>query len=345
MAMKKNSLCLLFLPFLSIFSLAQTYKFSTLYSFQNNGKDPSGPTSLILGADGNLYGTSELGGTYNAGTVFKMTTKGVLTVLHSFNGTTGGGNPTSLARYSRTGDIYGTTGTTVFKLTLKNSTFTFSTLYSNNLYAQMGAAVLDSHGNLYGTAYLCTSSTCVWEIPAGATWMDVWDAGDVENFISNIVIDKNGYLYVGEAYGGIAFSAWVQEIGGSGSSFGPSGEWPISLREDSSGEIYALAQGDFSDDGTNGEIFKTDTVGNVSILYTFVGGSQPSGSFSLDSTGNIFGTAYGTNGFVFKVKPTGILTSLYAGAVNANVGVVMDESGNLYGTTTTGLGSVFKLTK
>src|SRR5450432_1418455 len=47
-----------------------------------HGKGPRG--GLALGADGNFYGTTNQGGSSNYGTLFKITSGGVLTVLHHF---------------------------------------------------------------------------------------------------------------------------------------------------------------------------------------------------------------------------------------------------------------------
>ena len=47
-----------------------------------NGSDPSSP--LLQGIDGNLYGTTTMGGMHNAGEVFKITPEGMLTVVYSF---------------------------------------------------------------------------------------------------------------------------------------------------------------------------------------------------------------------------------------------------------------------
>lgn len=61
----------------AIVSSAQT--FTTLASFDDYA--PEAP--LVQGLDGNLYGTTELGGTSNDGMVFKITPTGTLTVLYS----------------------------------------------------------------------------------------------------------------------------------------------------------------------------------------------------------------------------------------------------------------------
>ena len=93
----------------AIASPAQT--FTTVANFHfTNGSGPN--AGLIQGTDGNFYGTTLLGGTNNnctdrCGTVFKITAKGTLTTLHSFDGTDGS-SPTGLVQ-ATDGNFYGTT--------------------------------------------------------------------------------------------------------------------------------------------------------------------------------------------------------------------------------------------
>jgi uncharacterized repeat protein (TIGR03803 family) len=48
-----------------------TWKYAVVHDF--NGQDGNGPNGVTVGADGNLYGTTIAGGTYNRGVVFEIT--------------------------------------------------------------------------------------------------------------------------------------------------------------------------------------------------------------------------------------------------------------------------------
>src|ERR1035441_3930515 len=81
---------------------------TTLYSFAG-GSDGSSPKSKLLdGKNGYFYGTTTSGGLYGLGTIFKITSTGVLTTLVSFNGSNGYYSQSGLIQGSD-GNIYGTT--------------------------------------------------------------------------------------------------------------------------------------------------------------------------------------------------------------------------------------------
>ena len=67
---------------------------------------PSG--ALMLGADGNFYGTTTEGGIYGDGTIFSLTTNGAVTNLYSFEGADGSFPGAALIQ-GRDGSFYGTT--------------------------------------------------------------------------------------------------------------------------------------------------------------------------------------------------------------------------------------------
>ena len=96
-----------------------------VYSFGSDATDGVAPQSdLIMDSAGNLYGNTYTGGTVGAGIVFKITTSGEKTTLHSFAGPpTDGSNPAGGLVMDSAGHLYGTTsvgGTnalgTVFKI-------------------------------------------------------------------------------------------------------------------------------------------------------------------------------------------------------------------------------------
>jgi uncharacterized repeat protein (TIGR03803 family) len=109
-----------------------------------------------------------------------------------------------------------------------------------------------------------------------------------------------------------------------------------------------------------GTVFKIDTAGKETVLYSFTGGADaahPQAGLVLDAQGNLYGTtigggAYGV-GTVFKVDPTGAETVLHSFSNSPDgaypqAGLVLDAQGNLYGTTYGGgnaysYGTVFKV--
>ena len=80
-----------------------------LYSFPNYTDDGSKPSNLIVGSDGNFYGTTFIGGNSNYGTVFRLTPAGSETVLYSFLGGSDGELPSASLAEGSDGNFYGTT--------------------------------------------------------------------------------------------------------------------------------------------------------------------------------------------------------------------------------------------
>src|ERR1039458_10759990 len=60
-------------------------------SFAFHCATASNPYALILGTDGNFYGTTLDGGATNAGTIFRLTPGGSFTLLYAFDESGGGG--------------------------------------------------------------------------------------------------------------------------------------------------------------------------------------------------------------------------------------------------------------
>jgi uncharacterized repeat protein (TIGR03803 family) len=98
--------------------------YTVLYTF-TGGADGSQPVAdVVRDSQGNLYGTTSLGGAHGFGTVFKLDASGAETVLYSFTGGTDGSQPFGGLVQGRRGNLYGTTrfggangAGTVFRLT------------------------------------------------------------------------------------------------------------------------------------------------------------------------------------------------------------------------------------
>jgi len=83
--------------------------FSDVYSFAASAATPD---TLIVGSDGNFYGTTTLGGASDSGTIFELSSGGAFSLLHSFNGTSEGATPYGLIQ-GHGGTFYGVAMTTL----------------------------------------------------------------------------------------------------------------------------------------------------------------------------------------------------------------------------------------
>jgi len=92
----------------TIFKMTPQGKVTTLYAF-TDGPDGGGPAApLFQSTDGNFYGTTQVGGiTSRWGTVFKITSQGKLTVLHTFSALDGQ-SPIAGVTLGSDGNLYGT---------------------------------------------------------------------------------------------------------------------------------------------------------------------------------------------------------------------------------------------
>jgi len=146
----------------TIFKLTPSGTLTTLHQFELTD-GVTLPMPLVEGIDGNLYGTTQNGGSGGNGTVFKIGLAGNFTVLHNFDATGADGlGPSSLVQ-ATDGAFYGLTGAggsgsdcflgcgTIFKITPGGA---FTTLHDFS-YAEgtrtSGGLIQASDGNLYGT--------------------------------------------------------------------------------------------------------------------------------------------------------------------------------------------------
>ena len=152
----------------TVFKITPAGALKTLYSFcaQTNCPDGSGPNALVLGSDGNFYGTSANGGTstacgvYGCGTVFKITPQGAFTSLHSFD-VTDGDSITAPLMQAADGNFYGVAQAdgpllygTVFRITPKGKLTTIYSFGAQPNFADganpWARLVQAANGHLYG---------------------------------------------------------------------------------------------------------------------------------------------------------------------------------------------------
>ena len=91
----------------TVFKISSAGTLSLLHSFAD--ADGYQPNALVLGADGNFYGTTASGGTIGYGVVFKITPAGVPTTLYNFPGKGGGAQPYAGLVQANNGSFYGVT--------------------------------------------------------------------------------------------------------------------------------------------------------------------------------------------------------------------------------------------
>jgi uncharacterized repeat protein (TIGR03803 family) len=151
-----------------VFRIAAGTGESAVYSFTGKAGDGSLPTSLMLAADGNLYGTTEVGGQGDFGTIFRVTPAGTETVLYSFGGGEDGELPLAPLVEGSDGNFY---GTEPFGGNRRGTIFSITPAgVKTVLHAFAGGAadgadpytplVQGNDGNFYGTTSGGGDSTC-----------------------------------------------------------------------------------------------------------------------------------------------------------------------------------------
>jgi len=325
---------------------AQAQTFTTLHSFDGtDGADPIG--ALVQATDGRLYGSTT--GALLLGTIFKITPSGALTTLYNFCYGCGIGPGTLIQ--GTDGNFYGTTWNaegTIFKFTPKNGTRT--TLYDfsaqgggENGEYPYGVLVQATDGNFYGTTGIggAYGEGTLFKITPSGTLTTVY------NFCAQTNCADGAYSTAGLLQGSDGNLYGTTELGGLGSD----------------------CEGFFG----CGTVFKITLSGMLTTLYSFctqsncTDGGGPDAALIQATDGNFYGTTAGGGanttecggsgcGTVFKITPSGTLTTLYSfcsqsGCTDGEypqAALIQATDGNLYGMTRNGgadnLGTVFRIT-
>jgi uncharacterized repeat protein (TIGR03803 family) len=345
----------------------QGQTFSDLYNFTGrpDGANPS--AALVMDAQSNLYGTTQTGGIYNYGAVFKLDSSGTEAILHSFNNADGS-FPGGPLLEDATGNFYGTTQQgglssegTVFKLTSSGELTVLHSFGGADGCDPQGSLISDAKGNLYGTASLCGTfgyGTVFKLTPKGKLAVLHNFAGgkkDGNGPYAGLIRDDRANLY-GETTGGGAsnygvafrlsargkltilhsFTGWITD-----------GCYPAgNLVMDHQGDIYGTTSGCGSSGYGLGDgvVYRIDKRGTERVLYSFLGGTDgnsPNAGVVLDPQGNLYGTTlYGGStgwGTIFELNASGTETVLHSFAQETDGGkpyggVLRDAAGTLYGT-------------
>lgn len=346
--------CKFLIPVLLVFFVtctsapAQTY--TVLHTFAGVPKDGQWPFGILLrDAAGNLYGTTEEGGSgtcgqFSCGTVFALNKSGKELGVFSFDGQDGTVPIAGLFRDSA-GNLYGTTTEggvnscgnnapgcgTVFQLNKTGTKIRYYSFDGSNGAAPGSTPVVFS-GSLYGTTYDGGNGDfgTLYKFNAlgKETVLHKFSGADGCGPTA-LTADSKGNLYGVTEIGGCNSSGTLFEYDTTGNFtslyefIGVVGRNPESLIFDSRGNLYGTAQ----DGGSNGagtvfELSSNNGVWSGLALYSFCSlplctdGKQPEGQLVReDKTGNIYGVTYDggayENGTIFKLDPAGNETVLY----------------------------------
>ena len=288
--------------------------------------------NLIFDKAGNLYGTTAYGGAFGQGVVFELSPSGsgwTETVLYSFAGGNDGGAPYSGLVFDNAGNLYGTTS--------------------------------------YGGGPGCGGLGCgtVYELmPSGSGWTEqiiysFQGGNDGAEADGGLIIDQSGNLYGGTYNGGSGGGGTVYELTPSNGNWTlsvlysfPGTQWGLAnrLAMDLAGNLYGTTQ--YGGANGDGNVFEL-TPNNGSWVYTDLhdftygtDGGGPVGALVLDSSGNLYGTAFGGGahlcggygcGVVFELTPSGSPHFTVAASPSA-LTVVQGNQGTSTITTTIGGG-------
>ncbi len=238
--------------------------------------DGAGPQvqNLVFDSSGNIYGTTQAGGMYNAGATFELTPSGggyTESILHSFGSGTDGRNPLEGVVFDTAGNVYGTTP--------------FG-----------GTGSLEECSGSCGTVYQL--------MPSNGGWVENvlvnFDVTNGKNPYGNLIIDGSGNLYGTTVSGGQNGGGVVYKLAPSGGGFTYSVLYSFSscgskggLAVDAAGNFFGVCYGGGAhQDGWIFELTNCSQGCSVVDLHDFSGsdGNGPYGAPLLDASGNLYGT-------------------------------------------------------
>lgn len=340
--------------------------YSDLHDFGGVGDGIYPEAPLAIGSDGNLYGTTFVGGAYSEGIVFSLTPGGVETVAHSFN-YIDGASPVAGLTLGSDGDLYGAAyaGTgegAVYKIDTSQHYTLLSSLPAPSGSSPLGGLVEVSPGVFWGTIDHggANGAGLVYQVTSSGGFKVIHQFAFTDGAYPKCALTLfNGEYYGITRRGGTTYDLAAGNRGDGvlfriapGGSFqvvhnfkGPDGANPFGgLVVGSNNMLYGTTEAG----GKNGKgvVFAMPTSGPMQTVHQFNGtdGNDPRGSLYLASDGSVYGTTYsgGTsgNGTIFSVTSSGVFASIYSftgGTDGANPsGGLTQDGALLYGVASDG---------
>lgn len=291
---------------------------------------------LVQAGDGQYYGAAYMGGDLKSGTAYRMTPKGKVTLLHTFDGfATEGGNPWAPFLLASDGAFYSTTSDSdngscgsLFRMTPAGELTVlhqFTLAPDNGCGADTWALMQATDGHIYGVTARggATNSGAIYRWTSGGVWE---------------------LLYSFQQAG---LPGWQPNSG---------------LVQAADGALYGTTY----DGGANGNgtFYRLDPeTRTVSVVKAFGSGRtdprQPRGELLLARDGNFYGTTvYGgehESGAVYRVTTAGEMTTIFSFPDQSKklgympfAGLVEGRDGEFFGTThysgEFNYGTIFRLT-
>lgn len=327
--------CALLMVFAAASLHAQAYQ--DLYDFACiGGCSPINSGRLTQGVDGNLYGTTEFGGTNNDGAIFFATPSGSSAPLFYFDGAKSGANPVgALTLASTDGNFYGTTSNggkfgfgTLFRFNA--STLKLSVLhhFSSGEGSPLVAPIEAKDKRLYGT----TLAGTIYRVTLPNGPFTILPSTVPQEPLGPLFQASDGFLYGTTEHGGTNNLGTIFRMATNGTikivhNFtGLDGSNPTGpLVQGKDGNLYGTTQyGGAATDDT-GTVFKLTLPSLVfSSLFSFdpfnidstnVDGAFPFAGLLQGPDGNFYGSASNgganTAGTLFQITPGGVFTKLF----------------------------------
>ncbi len=323
-----------------------------VHEFGTGGSEPSGPWSLIQGADGSLYGVTSGGGALGGGAVFKVGTDGSgFATLRSLGGTDGNSPLTTLVQ-AASGTLYGTAGGgagnrgVVFGIEPDGSTYSVVHAFAGTDPADTSALLAASDGALYGTTADggADNGGVVFRVGTDGTGFTVLhDFAGSDGFSPGMLIEGADGLLYGTAGGGSLGSGVVFKMAPDGSGFATLHDFEFvttggaldALVYGTDGVLYGTAE--WGGVNTFGTLFKLATDGSGFALlraFDMSTGGLP-GSLLQGPDGALYGAAsFGGpkwGGAVFRIETDGTGYTILDDS-SSPLTLVLGPDGFLYGT-------------